>query len=117
MPKARKKAHGAVDRIDENQHICDVSRDADRLEEKRVPLDFFVGRQSRLHTALLHLGGIQMHHADSAVSDAEGAHENEQDAQFQAFKNRFQNQLRHFKYLPHSASSDFHTGYCAPFSS
>ena len=77
----------AVECIDADQHIGDVSGDADSFENQSISLDFRVCCKSQRYAPLLHLRAVKMHHAHRALADTDGANQNEQNAQPDAFQN------------------------------
>ena len=78
LPKAMNEALCAVERIDADQHIGDVSGDADSFENQSISLDFRVCCKSQRYAPLLHLRAVKMHHAHRALADTDGANQNEQ---------------------------------------
>lgn len=87
LPKALNEALCAVERIDADQHIGDVAGDADSFENQSISLDFRVCCKSQRYAPLLHLLAVKMHHAHRALADTDGANQNEQNAQPDAFQN------------------------------
>ena len=87
LPEALNEALCAVERIDADQHIGDVSGDADSFENQSISLDFRVCCKSQRYAPLLHLLAVKMHHAHRALADTDGANQNEQNAQPDAFQN------------------------------
>jgi len=87
LPKALNEALCAVERIDADQHIGDVSGDADSFENQSISLDFRVCCKSQRYAPLLHLLAVKMHHAHRALADTDGANQNEQNAKSYAFQN------------------------------
>ena len=87
LPKARKKTPRTVHRIDADQHIGDVTGNADGFENQSVPLYFFVCCKPQLYAPILNFRAVKMHHAHRALADTDGANQNEQNAKSYAFQN------------------------------
>ena len=87
LPKALNEALCAVHRIDADQHIGNVAGNADGFEQQGVSLDFFVCCKSQRYTPVLNFRAVKMHHAHRALADTDGANQNEQNAQPDAFQN------------------------------
>ena len=83
--------------IHAKKHIKKVDWNADCLEAQRVPFDLLPCGQPQCDASLLHLFVIQMRHADSALVDADSAHQDQQRPQPQSFQNRLQ---QHSLFLP-----------------
>ena len=87
LPEARKKPPRTVACIDAHQHIGNIAGNADSFENQSISLDFRVCCKSQRYAPLLHLLTVKMHHAHRALADTDGANQNEQNAQPDAFQN------------------------------
>ena len=66
LPKSRRIAACAVYRIDAQEDIKNISRDADELEFNIIPPDFFWRYQPDRNTPLLHLFVLEIHQTNRA---------------------------------------------------
>jgi len=88
--KAGFKTVGVYDESSRNDKnrikaVCDYY--ADSFENQSISLDFRVCCKSQRYAPLLHLLAVKMHHAHRALADTDGANQNEQNAQPDAFQN------------------------------
>ena len=93
LPEAREEATGAVDGVDEDQHIGDVDGETDGFEAQGVFLDLFLGGEAHGDAALLDIGVVEMDHPHGAVPDADGADQHEDGPQAHALQ---KNSQQHF---------------------
>ena len=69
LPETGTEVPRAIDTIDTYKNIQHVSRNADHFKALTVPADLFMRGQTQLHTAVLHILMIEMHHPDGAVTN------------------------------------------------
>ena len=87
LPEARRKAARTIYPIDTDQHIADIAGDTDGFEQQAVASDAFRACKPQFYAPLLHCRAVKMHHAHRALADTDGANQNEQNAQTDAFQN------------------------------
>ena len=94
--KCEKKENNV--KISAMKHSCFSSnmdsRSSAELEAEAVFLDFPPRRQSQFHAARLHVVVIQVHHADRALMNADGADENKDHRQSNALQKYLTNHFR-----------------------
>ena len=84
LPEAREKPPGAVDGVDEDQHVGDVDGQAHGLEAQGVFPDLLLCGEAQGDAALLHIRVVEMHHPHGPVPDADGADQHQNDPQANA---------------------------------
>lgn len=78
LPKSRNKSARTVYRIYTDKHIRNIAGYANCLEKQRIPPYSLVCCKSQFYAAVLHRAAVKMHHTDSALANAHGADQNEQ---------------------------------------